>query len=62
MLTAGVETYRATLHTAWIFIFQAWYLYSYLKDLDGLPSQGQGEGWILRTAYVLESYIGMDAW
>jgi len=35
-------------------------LYSYLLELDGLPSQERGNGWILRIAYFLENYIGTD--
>ena len=53
MLTAAVETQRATLHTKWITItiaiFQAWKLCSDLK--------GQGDGRILKIAYCLENHI-----
>lgn len=42
--------------------FQDWKLYRYLKELEGLPSQGQGKGWILRITYFLENYSGTDDW
>jgi len=29
-------------------------------SVEGLPSQGQGGGEIVKIAYVLESYIGTD--
>jgi hypothetical protein len=29
-----------------------------LVSLDGLPSQGRGNGGILKIAYFLENYIG----
>ena len=65
LLSAGAEKYRETLHTKQItitiFIFQAWNLYSYLKELDSLPSKKQ-DGWILKAAYFLENYIGTDTW
>jgi hypothetical protein len=28
--------------------------------VEGLSSQGRGEGWILKIAYLLENYIGTD--
>jgi len=42
--------------------FQAWNLYRYPKELEGLPSQWQGDGWILQIAYLLENYIGTVVW
>jgi len=40
LLSAGVEKYRATLHTKWVTVinvtFQAWKLCSYLNELKGL--------------------------
>jgi len=38
--------------------FQAWNLCSYLKDLEGLHSQGQGDGSVVRITHFLENYIG----
>jgi hypothetical protein len=36
------------------------YTYRHLLELDGLPFQGHGSGWILRIAYFLENYIDID--
>jgi hypothetical protein len=41
---------------------QAWKLYRYLTELEGLPSQGQGKDGLLTTAYFLENYNGTDDW
>ena len=30
--------------------------------IEGLASQGWGDGWILKIAYFLENYIGTDNW
>ena len=41
---------------------QTWNLYSLLKELDGLPSQWRGDGWIHQIACLLENYIGAVVW
>ena len=32
------------------------------EKVEGLPSQGQGDGWFLKIAYILENYIWIDDW
>jgi hypothetical protein len=44
------------------FIFQAWNLFSYLKECKGLPFQGKDHECILRITYFLENYTGTDDW
>jgi len=33
-----------------------------LERLEGFPTPGRGDGWILKTAYFLENYIGTCNW
>ena len=33
-----------------------------LERVEDLPSQGRGNGWILKTTFFLENYIGNDDW
>ena len=42
--------------------FQAWNLYSSLKELGDLRSQGRGDGKTLKIAYLMENYSGTDNW
>jgi hypothetical protein len=32
------------------------------ESIEGLPSQGQGDGRILKIVYFLENYVGNDDW
>jgi len=60
-----LSTYREALHTVnyrYRCLCQAWNVHSYAKESNGLSSQEQGDGWILRIAYFLDSCIGTDDW
>jgi hypothetical protein len=37
-------------------------LWSHLKTVEGLPSQGRRNRQILKIVYFLEDYIGTDGW
>ena len=56
------ENFPYNVNYRYYFHLQTWKLYKYLKALDGLPSQVQGNGRILRIAYFSEKDIRTDDW
>jgi len=65
LLTAIFKKYKETSRTKWItitIVTSKSGIYIATCKEDSLSSQGQGDGWILGTAYFLENYIGTNDW